>query len=390
MKILQVIESLGRGGAEQALVNLLPALQRRGHQCEVAALMPPYSLAETLEKAGIAVHRLKLNHRWNLLRGINSVTSLCHRGQYDAVQAHLFFAALYVAMSKPLAPAPKRIVSFHNLDYDLYPANTPWKKVRKAIHCWLMGNYIDGWIAVGRGTSEHYKAHLGLSDIVTIPNAFPLDTLCPSIDLDRDTVLSKYGVSPNSFAIVMPGRLVPQKGHRYLFQALALLREKSLRPQVLIFGDGPLRQKIVEDVANKDLQQQVIIHPAITHGELLPIVQAADLLVMASTHEGFGLVAAEAMALERPVLATRISGVVDLIEEGVSGLLVPPKDPAALAEGIAQLIGDPLLRKRLGEAGRQRIESHFHADVIAAKCEEYYSGLFKGSPSRTQPLQQQS
>lgn len=377
MKVLQLIESLGRGGAEQALVNLLPALQRRGHQCEVAALMPPYDVAETLENAGIVVHRLNLNHRWNLVQGITSVTSLCHRGQYDAIHAHLFFAALYAAMSRPLAPAPIRVVSFHNLGYDSYPATTLWKKFRKAIDSWLMRHWIDGWTAVSHATAQHYQAHLGLSDVVVIPNAFPVDILNPKRVINREAVFSKYGVLSPNFTIIVPGRLVSEKGHFYLFQALELLQEKNLYPKVIIFGNGPLAQKIAEHIDCQKLHEQVIIHPAIPHQELLPIIQAADALVMASTHEGFGLVAAEAMALERPVLATRVGGLTDLVKENISGLLVPPADSVALAEGIAQLMSNDKLRERLGKAGRQRIQTLFDAKIVAAQWEKYYQYLIK-------------
>jgi len=377
VKIVHLIDSLGRAGAEQALLNLLPALQRRGHQCEVGVLMRPYDLAEDLEKAGIAIHRLDLSHRWNLKQGFTRVTALCRQHQYDVVHAHLFFAGFYTATSQPLAPAPRRVVSFHNLGYDSYPATTPWKKFRKGLDGWLMRHYIDGWVGVSRAAAEHYKANLGLSDIVVIPNAFPVDTLCPTPDLDRDAVLSQYGASSKDFVIVLPGRLVHEKGHRYLFQALELLREKNLYPKVLIFGDGPLALQIAEDVANKNLQAQVTLHQAVLHQELLLVIQTADAVVMASTHEGFGLAVAEAMALERPVLATRVGGMTDLVEDGVSGLLVSPAEPVALAEGIVRLMGDSGLREQLGKAARQRIETYFSADILATKWEQYYENLIK-------------
>lgn len=377
MKILQIIESLGRAGAEQALVNILPTLQGRGHQCEVAVLWPPYHLAENLQSAGIVVHRLDLNYRWNLAKGITKLTSLCRQCQYDAIHAHLFFAALYAATSRPLAPVPRRIVSFHNLGYDSYPATTLWKKVRKALDGWLMRHWLDGWTAVSQGSAQHYQMHLGLSDIVVIPNAFPVDILAPNGVVNRDAVLSKYGVSSQDFAIVVPGRLVPEKGHRYLLQALKLLGEKGVSPKVLIFGNGPLAQPIAEYIARQGLQGQVIIQPAVPHQELLAIIQATDMLAIASTHEGFGLVAAEAMALKRPVLATRVGGLTELVEEGLSGLLVPPADPVALAEGMVKLIRDPDLRERLGKGGRERIETHFSADAIATQWEKYYQNLIK-------------
>jgi glycosyltransferase involved in cell wall biosynthesis len=88
------------------------------------------------------------------------------------------------------------------------------------------------------------------------------------------------------------------------------------------------------------------------------------------------------MALEKPVLATRVEGLKELVEEGVSGLLVPPADPVALAEGIERLMGDAGLRARLGRAGRERIETHFGADAVADQWEKFYHSLLddRGPP----------
>jgi len=388
MKILHIIETLGRGGAENLLVNLLPVLQSRGHQCEVAVLMPPYDIAANLEEAGVVVHRLNLSHRWNAAQAITKIATLCRYGQYDILHAHLFFASIYTALSRLLAPAPRRVVLLHCVDYELYPANTLWKKVRKALHLWLMKNWIDGWQAVSQAVARHYESLLGVSAIVTIPNGVPVNTLRPIVDIDRSGILSKYGVSLKDFIFIMPCRLVEQKGHRFVFQALEILREKKLFPKVLIFGDGSLAKQIAEDVNNKNLQQQVKIHHALPHDELLSVVQSADAFLMASTHEGFPVAPTEAMALARPVLATRIGGLMDLVEDGISGLLVPPKDPVALAEGMAQFMVEPALRERLGKAGRQRIETYFSVDIVATKWDAYYKNIIKQSASTKRLMQE--
>ncbi len=133
MKILTVIESLGRGGAEQALVNLLPVLKARCHQCDVVALWPPYDVAPVLERYGIALHRLNIEGRWNLPQAVPRLARTVRQVKPDVVHAHLFFASLYSALTRPLAPGPVRVVTFHNLAYDSYPADTVWKRARKRL-----------------------------------------------------------------------------------------------------------------------------------------------------------------------------------------------------------------------------------------------------------------
>lgn len=376
MKILHVIESLGRGGAEQALVNLLPALARRDHRCEVAALWGPYPLAEPLEAAGILMHRLDLSHRWHLGQGVPRLSRIWRGGRYDIVHAHLFFGGLYASLCRPLTPAAKVVVTFHNLGYDSYPANTAWRKIRKQLDGWLMRHAVDGWTAVSETTSRHYERHLKLPPVRVIPVAVDLAAFRRFLSTDGfRNRLSAYGVGREDFTLLLPGRFVPEKGHRFLLRALELLREQNLRPKALCFGDGPLAADIAAESAQRGLNGQVVLHGAVPNAELLALVRAAHTVVMPSTNEGLPISALEAMALERPLLASRVGGLQALIEDNVSGLLVPPGDPAALAEGIATLMREPALRERLGREARRRVEAGYSADAVAARWEAYYSEL---------------
>ena len=106
MKILTVIESLGCGGAEQALVNLLPVLKSRGHQCEVVALWPPYDIAPMLERYGISLHPLDIKGRWNLPQAVVRLAQAVRQVQPDVVHAHLFFASLYSALHQATHTRP--------------------------------------------------------------------------------------------------------------------------------------------------------------------------------------------------------------------------------------------------------------------------------------------
>src|SRR5205807_1797296 len=121
----------------------LPQLRRLGHHCEVAALWPPYDLAEALEQQGIVVHRLDLPHRWHVASALGKLEQLCRRHRFEIMHAHLFFAGIYTAMSKAFLPQPRRAVSFHNLAYESYPANTPWKRARKSLDSALLRTCID-------------------------------------------------------------------------------------------------------------------------------------------------------------------------------------------------------------------------------------------------------
>jgi len=371
-KLLVVIETLGRGGAEQALVNLLPALRQRGCSCEVAALYEPYPLASSLEEVGIRVHRLNLSHRWMVPQGLLRLLRVLREGQHEIVHGHTFFPGLYVALTRLFLPGVRRVVTFHNLGYDSYPANTAWRKIRKRLDGWLMRNWVDGRVAVSHAVGEHYQRHLRLPPVDVIPNAFPTQDLQPDPALDRRAVLEECGLSGDDFVALLCGRFVAEKGHRFFISAIDMLRQRGEQVRGLIVGDGPLAGEIAADIRRRGLDERIRVHPAVRHAELLRIMQAADLLVMASTHEGFPLSPGEAMALGRPVLATKVGGSPELLEDGVSGVLVPPGDPAALADGMMRLLKNPEERRRLGAAAQRRIADRFSTEHLAEVWMTYY------------------
>src|SRR5262245_29992589 len=375
-RVLSVIETLGLGGAERALLNTLPALQAAGFSCEVAALWPPYGLATGLEASGIRVHRLDIRSRRSLLAPSRAVARIVREGRFDIVHAHVFPAAVAVALLGFFGAPTKRVVSFHNLGYDSYPANTPKRRIAKTAFGLLMRRCIHRHVAVSRAVAAHYARHLRLENITVIHNCVPRSSSPPPER--RSAVLAGYGLDPQSLVCVMPARFVHEKGHRFLLQAVELLRAKGVAAQVLLIGEGPLARPIEAEVKSRGLGQQIRVLPAMAQGQLLSLVAAADVLVMASTHEGFPLVPAAAMLLRVPVLATRVGGVPELIVDGTSGLLVEPGDPAALADGLARLAADPELRRRLGEAGR-REASRFSLDAQVPRWIELYSSLCASS-----------
>ena len=372
MKILTVIESLGCGGAEQALVNLLPLLKARDHQCQVVALWPPYDIAPALEHYGIALHPLNIKGRWNLPQAVLRLAQAVRQVQPDVVHAHLFFASLYSALTRPLMPGPVRVVTFHNLAYDSYPADTAWKRVRKGLDGIVTRRWMDGASAVSRAVAENYASHLRLGAVRVIPNAVATTVASP---VGSAELKSALGFSSDDFLIVLPGRLRKEKGHVFLLKALRILAERALYPKLLIVGDGPLWNEIAVQVEHSNLGGQAAMRHMIPHDDLMKIMAGADLVVIPSLFEGLGLVAAEAMALGRPVVTTRVGGLAELVEDGVSGLLVPRGDAAALAAAIARLMNDSPLRERLGQAACQPIRARFAPAIVAEQWERFYCEL---------------
>jgi glycosyltransferase involved in cell wall biosynthesis len=347
---------------------VLPSLNPHGYQAEVAALWAPYELAPVLLDLGVGVHLLDIPHRWNLWRGAVALAELLRSERFDVVHAHLSFAALYAALTRTLAPAPRRVVTFHNQGYDSYPAVGAWRRSRKAAEARLTRTNFDAYVAVSRAVAEHYRHHFALvRPVRIIPNAIALTTLT-SIS---EGLSQAAGTEP---LVIAAGRLVPEKGHKYLISALAELRSLGHRPRVLIVGDGPLRRDISTAVLEQGLADQVTMQPSLPWPELMRLIGGATVLVLASTHEGFPLIPAEAMGLGTPVVATAVGGVPELIEDGTAGVLVPPRDPGGLARALARVLEDPALQHELAAGGRLRVQA-FTPDAVACLLARLYDGI---------------
>jgi glycosyltransferase involved in cell wall biosynthesis len=150
---------------------------------------------------------------------------------------------------------------------------------------------------------------------------------------------------------------------------------------VTFAGGGPLEGDLSREIQRLGLASVVSMLGPQDHGAMLSAMAEADIVVVPSRFEGFGLTALEGMALGRPVLATTAGGLPEVIEHGVSGWLVPPNDPAALAQGLANLLGDVPLRARLAAAGRQRAQEKFSLAAIAAQLRSIYEEAILGASS---------
>jgi glycosyltransferase involved in cell wall biosynthesis len=169
---------------------------------------------------------------------------------------------------------------------------------------------------------------------------------------------------------------VHEKGQPDLVEALALLRDQGLDFRASIAGDGPMRRELEQKVDRAGLGHVIAFTGTLAHRKLLEVVAAADIVVIPSHFEGFGLAAIEAMALSRPVVVTAVGGLVEIVEDGVSGAIVPAHQPGELARAVRELMGSPEQREAFGRAGRKRVEQAFDLPRITTQlCDLYEDTL---------------
>jgi colanic acid/amylovoran biosynthesis glycosyltransferase len=185
------------------------------------------------------------------------------------------------------------------------------------------------------------------------------------VDTERFTREIDCSTRPEGFRIACVASLQPHKGHHVLIDALARLRDRHVPFECVLAGEGAERAAIEEQIRRLDLADRVSLVGAVRSGDVLRIVKTADVVVLSSVvvasgqMEGIPVALMEALACEVPVVASRLSGIPELVIDGETGLLVDAGDADALAGAIERLSRDPALRRRLGAAGRARVVSEF-------------------------------
>lgn len=180
--------------------------------------------------------------------------------------------------------------------------------------------------------------------------------------VDAATFRREFGLPENARVIGVVAQLIARKGHRYVIEAMTALRASHPDVRVIFFGQGPLREELESEVAERGLTE--VIRFAGFRTDLPRWLGGLDILAHPADMEGLGVSLLQASAAAVPIVTSRAGGLPEAVADGVSGLLIPPGDVAALTAALARLLDDAGLRRRLGEAGRARILAEFSVDAM--------------------------
>lgn len=201
---------------------------------------------------------------------------------------------------------------------------------------------------------------------------------------DRNALRQKLGIPEDARVVVTVGRLTEQKGHQYLLAAIPQIVSAEPSSLFLWLGDGPMKQELREQVAAHRLGKRVQMLG--TCKDVALFLQVADLLAMPSLFEGMPLVLLEAMSVGLPIVATKVGGNPELIEDSVHGRLVAPSDPVALASAIVDALANPVQSACWAAAAQQRFADQFTVEQMANKVDMLYQRLLSQATPRREPL----
>ena len=392
-RVLHVLSGCTVGGCEQHVLALLSRLDRERFEpwlaCFEAEPDEATPMIPLFRAAGVRTIDLRARRRSDPA-ALWRFGQLLRKGRFDIVHAHSFRTELASVMwSRGSGLLPMLGGQFPAL----VPALRGWMPDAHPILVRTVHN-VDEFYVSPRYAPLTRISSRGLDRIVAISDAVA-EYLRDEGDLpDEKIVRIPYGIDPSPFQPDLPppsrrpegdplrrptlgvvARLAPQKGHRVLFDALPAIHAAIPDVHARLVGHEEL--STAAELQAYALQKRVANFVTFEgfRSDIPGVMADLDVFVLPSLWEGFGLVLVEAMAAGRPVVASAVGPIPEIVVDGVTGLLVPPGDPAALAEAIVRVLRDPELASAMGRAGRARVERELRIDTMVARTEALYNEL---------------
>ena len=244
-----------------------------------------------------------------------------------------------------------------------------YETIERTVHRYC----VDSIIAVSLQIESKYKAKGEVSRVACIRNGIDLDGR--SIQTDRWPTRKDLGVDPETCLIGTIGRLTPVKGIPYLLEAARMLLRHGANVKVLVVGEGSIRSALMAQTRDLGISEDVVFlgHREDTNA----LLQALDIFVLPSLSEGIPMALLEAMAASRAVVASRVGGVPEIVEDGSEGFLVEPMDVNGLTEKCLRLIQSPEMAQKMGQMARARVERDFSSENMAHRVALLYRELIE-------------
>lgn len=366
-RVLQLIDGLNVGGAEVLLCDLVRYLRDEGYPISVG-YSTPGPLVERLQALQVPLTCLPRRARIDptLYQGM---VQLIRREKPDLVHTHLFKSDLHGRLAARSCGVPWVVSTCHN--------NDGW--AQNKLLGWLYGRtnlLADRVIAVSEEVRDYQVTHTytPFEKFTVINNGVDVSRFTDQEKAGADLRV-ELGINPSAPVAGIIGRLTPQKDHASFLRAAALITKDLPKARFLIVGDGPLRKDLQSQATSLGLEKNLIFCGI--RQDIPAVLAAIDLLVFSSKWEGLPITLLEGMAAARPVVSTNVGGVAGVICDEVTGLLVPPADPAALASACLQLLRDPKMRELLGKAGLSRVREQYSLQSMLRRTISLYEELWQ-------------
>jgi len=366
------------GGIARHCYGLAKAVARNGHEVYVVTLdFPGAPSYEEID--GVKVYRTvtELGHpnfiTWALLFNHfmeKRVADISQNVEFDLVHVHDWLTApagisLKHSMKKPM------VLTVHSTEFGRSSLHSPDSYTIDGIEWWA--TYEANKVIVTsnfmkKELCDHFR--LPWEKVEIIPNAIDLTKY--DAPVERWSVRERYGVYSHEKLILCVGRLVPQKGVEYLIQAIPAIVRRHPEAQFIIVGEGWQKDYLENLAQSTGYRWKVLFTGFLPDSELTALTMSADVLVIPSVYEPFGIVALEGMAAGVPVVASQVGGLAEVIEHDRTGVLVYSRKPESIAWGVDRVLSDPNYSRWLTQNAREMLQKTYSWEAIAIKTIKVY------------------
>jgi glycosyltransferase involved in cell wall biosynthesis len=371
---VRVVTSAG-GGPDKTILNSPRYLNRYGYRAICAYMHPPgdpgfHKLEQMARKLDAPLFSIPDHGAWDL-RVIRLLWKLCRRNRVAIWHAHDYKSNVLGLLLRPFWPM-KLVTTVHGWVSTAGRSRQYYKIDRRSLR------YYERVICVSSDLYDECLASgVSANRCTVIQNAVDTEQFSPGNS--RIEAKLRQGFHPHRFCVGAVGRLATEKAFDRLILAVDRLLDRGFDLELVIVGEGEERPRLESLIAKLNRGDRIRLLGYRTDTVLL--FQAMDLFVLSSLREGLPNVVLEALAVQVPVVATRIAGVPSLIRDGHNGLLVEPDNVDQLAAAVERLIGDAALRARMALAGRRTVEESYSFEVRMQKIRAVYDRLLPGDKS---------
>jgi len=364
INVVHLVEELTIGGLEKTLTAVVLNLNKKKYNVSVWCLREGGFFADKLVKEGIDVNILHISTSRNPL-SIYKLYRLLKSHKFDIIHTHAYSAGTIGRISAFLAGIPV-IISHNHSIYDYY--NKYYHFVE-----WLLSLITDRVICISEVVNRfaNETQRINAKKLITIHNG--IDDVCPVTEKRSSDLKKELGLPINHSVICTIAHLEEHKGLKYLLESASLLLASRRDISFLFVGVGALERKLKKLCVDLKIEKNVIFSGE--RSDIPEILFSIDIFVLPSLREGLPLTILEAMACGKPVIATNVGGIPEIVVDGVSGILVSPKDPEALFRAMDELLNDRAKLTKMGHHGERVCEESFSSNAMIEKIENLYDSL---------------
>jgi L-malate glycosyltransferase len=358
LSIVGVDPELGFAGGESQVLGLTTALARGGHRAELIC-DPAGRLWERAIAAGINCHPLHIRNAIDLAAGVK-LRAILKRERYDVVHFHTSRAHSMAPLARSFGST---LIVTRRMDY----------RPNRVFAPFLFNRAVDGVVAISGGVADSLAAAgVDRQRITVVHSGVDCGHFRPPTIKERANARAALGISDDEILISSVGALEQRKGHRYLIEATGALAAPpaSNKVKCFIVGQGSIHKVLQGEIAViRSLERIKLLGRVDDPRELL---WASDIFAMPSLNEGLGVAALEAMASALPVIASDVGGLREVVEDGRSGIIVPPANATAIASAVVRLAESAELRSQMSAAARLRVVENYSMENMASRTLALY------------------